>query len=112
MPEVVEKDIVKHLSNLQNKFDRYFPETSDEELDFVKNPFTFPVEKLSDECQDEFSELINDFGAGQVPRKTFFTLLGWIERFIPSNNRNGSSYSYPFCINLPMRIRIFVSTSN
>ena len=29
MPEVVEKDIVKHLSNLQKEFDRYFPETSD-----------------------------------------------------------------------------------
>ena len=46
MPEIVEKDIVKHLSNPQNKFDRYFPETGDEELDFVRNPFTFPVEKL------------------------------------------------------------------
>ena len=65
MPEVVEKDIVKHLSNLQNEFDRYFPETSDEELDFVRNPFTFPVEKLSDECHDEFLELINNSGARQ-----------------------------------------------
>ena len=41
MPEVVEKDIVKHLSNLQNEFDRYFPETNNKELDFVRNPFTF-----------------------------------------------------------------------
>ena len=65
MPEVVEKDIVKHLSNLQNKFNRYFPETSDEELDFVRNLFTFPVEKLLDECQNEFLELINNSGAGQ-----------------------------------------------
>ena len=65
MPEVVEKDIVKHLSNLQNKFNRYFPETNDEELNFVRNPFTFLVEKLSDECQDEFLELINDSGARQ-----------------------------------------------
>ena len=29
MPEVVQKDIEKHLLNLQNEFDRYFPETSD-----------------------------------------------------------------------------------
>ena len=65
MPEVVEKDIVKHLSNLQNEFDRYFPKTNDEELDFVRNSFTFPVEKLSDECQDEFLELINNSGARQ-----------------------------------------------
>ena len=63
MPEIVEKNIVKHLSNLQNEFDRYFPETSDEELNFVRNPFTCPIEKLSDECQDELLELINDSGA-------------------------------------------------
>ena len=63
MPEVIEKDIVKHLSNLQNKFDRYFPYTSNEELDFVRNLFTFPVGKLSDQCQDEFVELIDDSGA-------------------------------------------------
>ena len=65
MPEVVAKDIVKHLSNLQNEFDRYFPDTNDEELDFVRNPVTFPVKKLSDQCQDEFLELINDSGARQ-----------------------------------------------
>ena len=59
MPEVVEKDIVMHLSNLQNEFDRYFPQTSDEELDFVRNQSAFPVEKLWNECQDEFLELIN-----------------------------------------------------
>ena len=52
MPEVVQKDIEKHLLNLQNEFDRYFHETSDKELDFVRNPFTFSVEKLLDECQD------------------------------------------------------------
>ena len=65
MLEIVEKDIVKHLSNLQKEFDRYFPETNEEELDFVRNPFTFPVEKLSDECQDKFLELINDSRARQ-----------------------------------------------
>ena len=65
MPEVVEKDIVKHLSNLQSEFGRYFPETSDEELDFVRNLFTFPVEKLSNESLDEFLGLINDSGARQ-----------------------------------------------
>ena len=35
--KVVEKDSVEHLSNLQNEFDRYFPKTSDEQLDFVRN---------------------------------------------------------------------------
>ena len=59
MPEVVEKDIVKHLSNLQNKFNSYFSETSDEELDFVRNLFTFPIKKLSNERLDEFLKLIH-----------------------------------------------------
>ena len=77
MPEVVvEKDIAKHLSNLQNEFDRYFPETSDEELDFVRYSFTFPVEKLSDECLDEFLELINDSGARQEYQKNPFYTSG------------------------------------
>ena len=44
---------------------RYFPETTDEDLDFVRNSFTYPVEKLTDDSQDEFSELINDSSARQ-----------------------------------------------
>jgi len=43
----------------------YFPETGDEDLDFVRNPFIFPVEKLPDECQDEFLELIDDSSTRQ-----------------------------------------------
>ena len=31
----------------------------------MRNPFTFPVEKLSDEYQDEFLEMINDSVARQ-----------------------------------------------
>ena len=31
----------------------------------MRNPFTFPVEKLSDEYQDEFLGMINDFVARQ-----------------------------------------------
>ena len=65
MPEVVKKYIVKHLSNFQNECDRYFSETSDEELDFVRNAFTFLIEELLNECQDEFLELINNSGARQ-----------------------------------------------
>ena len=76
MLEVVEKDIVKHLSTLQNEFDRYFSQTSDEELDFVRNTFTFPVKKLSDECQDVFLELINDSGARQEYQENPFHTFG------------------------------------
>ena len=50
----IENGILKHLSTLENEFERYFPKITNDELDFVKNLFTFSVEKLSDECQDEF----------------------------------------------------------
>ena len=53
------------MSNLQNELNRYFPKTSDKELDFARNSLTFPVEKLSNQCQDEFLKLINDSGARQ-----------------------------------------------
>ena len=45
--------------------ERYFPETTDEDLDFIGSPFKYPVEKLADDCQDEFLELINDSTARQ-----------------------------------------------
>ena len=59
------KGTFKRLSALQNIFERYFPEAINEDLDFVRNPFAYPVEKLSDECQDEFLEMINDSTARQ-----------------------------------------------
>jgi len=36
MPELIEKGILKHLSALGKEFERYFPETSDEDLDLVR----------------------------------------------------------------------------
>ena len=56
MPNHIKNGILKHLSALESEF-RYFPETTDEDLDFVKNPFKYPVQKLADECQDKFLEL-------------------------------------------------------
>ena len=55
----IENGILKHLSTLENEFERYFPDVTNDELDFVKNLFTFSVEKLSYECQDEFLELVS-----------------------------------------------------
>ena len=100
MPEVVEKNILEHLSNLQNQFDRYFPETSDEELDFVKNSFTFPVEKFSGECHDKFLELINDSGAKQEYQEKSLSHF-WV----------GLKDSYPQTTETALRILVpFVST--
>ena len=100
MPEVVEKDIVKHFLNLQNEFDKYFPETSDEELDFVRNLFTFPVEKLPDECQDKFLELMNNSGARQEYQEKPLSHF-WVRL----------KDSYPQATETPLHILIFfVST--
>ena len=65
MPNHIKNGILEHLSALKSEFERYFSETTDEDLDFVKNPFKYPVEKLADECQDKFLELINDSTARQ-----------------------------------------------
>ena len=65
IPNHVTNGILEHLSAHESKFERYFPETTDEDLDFIRNLFKYPVEKLADECQEEFLELINDFTAWQ-----------------------------------------------
>ena len=99
MPEKIKEDISKHLSALQNEFEKYFAETSDQDLDFVRNPFKFPVEKLPDECQDEFLELINDSSARQEYEKLLPQF--WI----------GMKNSYPETTAAALRILIpFVST--
>ena len=69
--------ILKHLSTLESQFERYFPEITTDELDFVRNLFTFSVEKLSDECQDEFLELVNVSLAKQAYHEKLLTQF-WI----------------------------------
>ena len=78
LPLQNENGIFKHFSTLESKFERYFLEITNDEFDFVRNPFTFFVEKLSDECQDKFSELINDFSARQGYHEKLLTQF-WIE---------------------------------
>ena len=65
MPDHIKNGILEHLLALESEFERYFLETTDEDLGFVRNPFKYLVEKLADECQDEFLELINNSTARQ-----------------------------------------------
>ena len=60
MPNHIKNEILEQLSALESEFEKYFPETTDKDLDFLRNPFKYPVEKLADECQGEFLELVND----------------------------------------------------
>ena len=77
MPNHIKNGILEHLSALESELERYFPETTDEDLDFIRNPFTYPVEKLADDCQDEFLELINDFTAWQEYEKKLLSQF-WV----------------------------------
>ena len=65
MPDHIKNGILEHLLALESEFERYFLETTGEDLGFVRNPFKYLVEKLADECQDEFLELINNSTARQ-----------------------------------------------
>ena len=69
----IESGILKHLSTLESEFERYFPELTNGELDFVRNLFTFSVEKLSAECQNKFLELVNVFLARQAYHEKLLT---------------------------------------
>ena len=39
MPDHIKNEILEHLSALESELEKYFPETADEDLDFVRNPF-------------------------------------------------------------------------
>uniref|UniRef100_A0A0L8HAD3 HAT C-terminal dimerisation domain-containing protein n=1 Tax=Octopus bimaculoides TaxID=37653 RepID=A0A0L8HAD3_OCTBM len=63
LPQFSKIEILQHLTALENEFKRYFPELNDGKLDLVRNPFKLSVEKVPDDCQDEFLELKTDSGA-------------------------------------------------
>ena len=59
MPELLQENIISHLTALE-EFKHYFPEVSDKELNFVRNPFRCSVDSIPDEQQDELIDLQND----------------------------------------------------
>ena len=77
MPDHIKNGMLERLSALESELERYFPETTDEDRDFVRNPFKYPVEKLADDCQNEFLELINDSTARQEYEKKLL-LQFWV----------------------------------
>ena len=64
---------MKYLLTLESNFERYFPEITNNKLGLVRNFFTFFVKNLSDECQNKFLELVNDFSARQAYHEKFLT---------------------------------------
>ena len=62
-------EILQHLVNLWREFLTYFPEISDVDLELVRKPFAIPIEKVTDDLQDE----LIDFGNESVCKDVFET---------------------------------------
>ena len=58
----LKEDIINHLQNLQNEFERYFLEinTSSILMKVTRNPFVCKVEDVPEAIQEEFIELTNN----------------------------------------------------
>ena len=56
------EDIISHLRNLQDEFERYFPEinTGSILMKVARNPFIHKVEDVPEAIQEEFTKLTND----------------------------------------------------
>ena len=72
----IKNGISKHLSTLKSEFERYFPKITYDELHFIRNPFTFSIEKFFDQCQDKFLELVNVSLARQTYHENFSHSFG------------------------------------
>ena len=61
----LKEDIISHLRNLQDEFERYFPEinTGSILMKVARNPFIHKVEDVLKAIQEKFTELTNDFFA-------------------------------------------------
>lgn len=59
---ILKLEISEHLESLENEFQRYFRELTDEEAALVRNPFStsLDVASIPDEIQDEFIDMRND----------------------------------------------------
>ena len=58
----LKEDIISHLRNLQDEFERYLPEinTGSTLMKVARNPFIHKVEDVPKAIQEEFTELTND----------------------------------------------------
>ena len=59
----LKEDIISHLQNLQNKFERYFSEinTSSILIKVAKNPFLCKMKDVPEAIQEEFIKLTNNY---------------------------------------------------
>ena len=68
LDERLKTSITQHLQSLETEFKRYFPELKEQEVAFVRNPFStaLDVSDILDELQDQFYDLHNNSSARDV----------------------------------------------
>ena len=107
-----ENGILEHLSTREREFEKYFPETTNDELDFVRNPFSFSVKKPSDECQDKFLELVDDSSAWQAYHEKLFTQFWIAMKDSYSKTTEKARRIFSLYVYIPERGRIFYSATD
>ena len=60
LSSTLSKEIMDHLSQLDDEFRRYFPDLSPQHSGLAKNPFLCHVDDVLEDAQEEFIELIHD----------------------------------------------------
>ncbi|XP_066957949.1 protein FAM200C-like [Macrobrachium rosenbergii] len=66
LSSTLSKEIMDHLSHLDDEFRRYFPDLSPLHGGLAKNPFLCQVDDVLEDAQEEFIELIHDSTAKNV----------------------------------------------
>ena len=104
----LKEDIISHQQNLQDEFERHFPEiiTSSILMKVARNPFLGKVEDVSEAVPEKFIELTNNSFA----KDKFHTcnLEEYrVQRCYPRlGTYSSSEYSGSVYFNLPMRVRL------
>lgn len=75
LDQFLKDEITGHLESLEEEFQQYFPELTEEEEALVRNPFsaTLDISSIPDEVQDEFLDLRNDSTARDLFREKSVT---------------------------------------
>ncbi|XP_068204648.1 protein FAM200C-like [Palaemon carinicauda] len=66
LSSTLSKEIMDHLSHLDDEFRRYFPDLSPQHAELAKNSFLCQVDDVLEDAQDEFIELLHDSTAKNV----------------------------------------------
>ena len=106
MTDYMKNGIIEHLLALESKFERYFPETTNKDLDFVRNPFRYFVKSLKMNARTTFlgSIMIPLHGKNEKILPQF-----WIatKEIYPKTTKKSFLNFYTFWVDLSVQVRTF-----